>query len=68
MVTLEYDINTCVNLLVPSKVRNIHYIQEGGLLKVHSPRLGDYFQVLPLRPSQVFVSSEHNMVLVVSLG
>jgi hypothetical protein len=54
------------NLLVLFKVWNIHYIQEGGLCKVHSPWLGNYFLVLPLLPGQVFVRSKHTMVLVVS--
>jgi hypothetical protein len=52
--------------MVPSKVWNFHYIQEGVLREVHSPWLGDYFQVLPFHPGQVFVRREHIMVLAVS--
>jgi hypothetical protein len=63
MEARQQDINACFNLLVPSKMWYLHYIQDSGLCEVHSPWLGDYPQVLPLCPSQIPMRRDHIVVL-----
>jgi hypothetical protein len=38
---MQQDFNTRVNLLMPSKVGYLHYVQHGGPRDVHGPRMGD---------------------------
>jgi hypothetical protein len=66
MEVQQQEINAHVNLLVPSKMGYLHYVQDGGLREVHSPWLGDYPRLLPLHSSQIPMMCEHVKVLAVS--
>jgi hypothetical protein len=66
METRQQEINAGVNLLVPSKMWNLHYIQKGGLREVHRPRLRDDFHLRSLCLGHIFVRHEHAIALTVS--
>jgi hypothetical protein len=65
MEARQQEFNASINLLVPSKVGYLYYVQDGGPRNVHGPRLGDDLRLLPLGPSQILVWCEHAIVLAV---
>jgi hypothetical protein len=66
MLARQQELNTHVNLLVPSKMWYIHHIQDSRPRDVHGPRLGDDLQLLPLHFGQISMWGEHVKDLAVS--
>jgi hypothetical protein len=59
MVTRQQQLDTCIYLLVSSKVRNLHDVEQGGLREVMGPLLRDDLQILPFGSGEVLMQGEH---------
>jgi hypothetical protein len=66
MIAQQEDFNASVNLLMPTKMRDLRYIEYRGLHQLFYPRLGDYARILPSRLHQISMGSEHGIVLSIS--
>jgi hypothetical protein len=66
MEEIKQDFNAHVNLLMPSKVGYLHYVQDGGPHDVHGLQMGDDIRLHPLCLSQILMWGEHSIVLVIS--
>jgi hypothetical protein len=66
MEAQQQEFNAHVNLLVPSKIWDFHYVQDNGLRDVHGPWLGNDFRFISLHLGQVLVRHEYAIGLAVS--
>jgi len=60
------EFNASINLLVLSKMGNLHHIEYSGLHQLLNPRLGDNVRLLPSSLCEVSAGCKHNIVLSIS--
>jgi hypothetical protein len=65
MESRQEEFNTHVNLLMPSKVGYLHYIQDVGPCDVHGLRKEDDLRLRPLYLGQILMWGEYFIVLVI---